>query len=137
MITIRTELRQAGDKGLGIFSKSRIEVGEQVWKRDPDFFLVFSSDQYDAFSDVQKEFFDHYGVREKNGEFTLDVDNTRFINHSTTPNVSFTYQEGIAIRVIEAGEELLCDYGEIYSSHHLITRENNSANSRNLSTEIQ
>jgi len=126
MLLVRTELKSAGIKGLGIFAKDQIKSGTKVWERDKIFCLSFSLEDYQALTEIQKEFFDHYGVREKNGEYTLDVDNTRFINHSDLPNVSFNDDFGIAIHDIEQGEELTCNYGEIYIQHHLISSKNNS-----------
>jgi len=49
----------------------------------------------------------------------VSLDNTRFINHSPTPNTDNTMPVTYAARDIAEGEEITCDYGEFCESFDL------------------
>jgi SET domain-containing protein len=117
MLTVRTLIKSAGDKGIGLFANQKINKFEKIWIKDDVFFKIYTQEEYDKMDIIQKEFLEHYGVKEFDGTWSLDVDNMRFINHSSNPNVEFTTfypNAGIASKDIEMGEELTCDYTTFY-----------------------
>jgi SET domain-containing protein len=116
MLLIDCTLKDAGKKGIGVFTNEFIVEGSTVWEHDPIFHKKIYLDEYECLDPVQKAFIDKYATLEKE-DFTyyyLDLDNTRFVNHSDSPNIEFDKTEGRAIRSIEIGEEITCDYLKIY-----------------------
>ena len=64
---------------------------------------------------LQKQFIEHFAVIEFDGIYTLDLDNSRYINHSKNPNIVFPNNKiGIAICDINIGDELTFDYTTLY-----------------------
>lgn len=113
MMTVRCYLAPSGIEGLGVFSSDCISHGEIIWKFDPEFDQVFSSDYIRSQADHVKEFLERYTFPHPNDPrlSVLDSDEGRFMNHSETPNTDFSDPEvGIALRDIMADEELTCDY---------------------------
>lgn len=103
------------DAGLGLFTLEDLKAGQVLWVDDPMATACYTKEQYEsvhpAFRDLLKE---HAFVH--NGMFWLSIDNSRFINHSDTPN---SIQGGpdkrymVAARDITAGEEIFEAYDKI------------------------
>lgn len=114
MLKIKTYIKDVEGKGVGLFSTESLPLGK-VWHIDE---LEFDK-EYSL--DFVKEnglldYFYHYATfnKEKNS-FYLCSDNARFINHSDTPNTWYDKENGhcVTTKVIEAGEEITCDYRNI------------------------
>lgn len=118
MLTVKTYLRDTKKKGIGLFAEENIPSGKIVHKTDTLFNKIFSVEEIEKFTDIQKEFYEKYMIHNKDGSALLDLDNARFINHSYDPNLCTTSEACIAIRDIWKGEELTLDYtqiGDVYS----------------------
>lgn len=115
MLTIDTKLGSAGAKGIGLFAVQNIKAGDTVWVLEPVFHKVISVNEYQSADPLQKIFLDTYSTYHACGcsGYFLDLDNTRFINHSVRPNIEFDEEKGIALRDIHVGEEIVCDYGHL------------------------
>lgn len=113
MLTIKTHLKQTENKGIGLFSSESVLKGGKVWILDERFYRVFSETEIDALPTLQKDFIMKYGtwgvLHDDSGRF-LDLDDTRFMNHSNNPNICFVGHFGIALDNISEGDELTCDY---------------------------
>lgn len=118
MILVDIELKNTDSKGLGIFTINKIPKGTKVWSFDPQIDREFTKNEYDNMSEINKNFLTKYGYVDDWGNWYLDMGNERFINHSNNPNIKFggdPKSDGIAVRDIQIGEELTCDYREIDS----------------------
>lgn len=115
MLTVRCFLAPSAIEGLGVFTSNHISHGEIIWRFDPEFDQIFSTDYVKRQPAHVREFLDRYTYAHPSDPrlVVLDSDEGRFMNHSQRPNTDFSAPEiGVAIRDICAGEELTCDYGQ-------------------------
>ena len=129
MLTIKTELKASRLHGIGLFTAQRIAAGTVVWRFDPTFDLHFPPAVYGAAPPVQQHHIDYYGFLSKaTREHIYSVDDSRFMNHSDTPNMVVTYGAGdgeptmVARRDIAPGEEITVHYGETHHQGQLACR---------------
>ena len=98
-------------KGNGVVATENIAKGTVTWVFD-DLDREIPPQALDAMSTVCREAVLTYSYRNNKGNLIFCWDNERFINHSFQPNCCLTpYHFEIAIRDIQAGEELTNDYG--------------------------
>jgi hypothetical protein len=113
MLTIKTHLKQTALKGIGLFTSVFISKDMTIWVMDERFHKVFSEKEINEMPALQQEFLMTYGtwgvIKGDPGRF-LELDDSRFINHSECPNIKFVGEIGYALRDISIGEELTCDY---------------------------
>jgi SET domain-containing protein len=114
MLRIRTILKPAGLKGIGLFSIDAIRVGRLIWAYDPNIDQVLARGAFQT--RLQRAFREKYTTQQPDGTFQLCADNARFMNHSDNPNASSETDEWgrvvrmLATRNIGADEEITCDY---------------------------
>lgn len=114
-MTVRCYLAPSAIEGLGVFTANHISHGELVWKFDPEFDQIFSTDYVKAQPEHVREFLERYTYAHPSDPrlMVLDSDEGRYMNHSGRPNIDFSDPEiGVALRDINAGEELTCDYSQ-------------------------
>lgn len=113
MLHPHTELRYLGPEiGSGVFATSRLPKGTITWVQDPldQVIDLALSPQYAAYPPV----LERYSFRNREGQYVLCWDYGRFVNHHCEPNcLSPGLDFEIAVRDIEAGEELTNDYGSL------------------------
>ena len=107
-----TELRRVSDAiGYGVFATRRIPRGTITWSRC----LLdrgFRAEDLRAFPQDYAEHLEKYGYRDRDGALVLCWDYARFMNHACAPAcVSPGFDFDVAVRDIERGDELTCDYG--------------------------
>lgn len=112
MIHPNTEIKFISHEvGYGVVTTQFIPRGTITWaldKLDREF-TPFEVHQMD---DFHKDIVTTYTFRNSKGNFVLCWDNGRFVNHSFNSNcISTAYDFEIAVRDIEAGEQLTDDYG--------------------------
>lgn len=116
MLLVKTHLANSPIHGYGLFAAERIARGTEVWRFTPPFDQDLSSSVLDGLTPAQREWMLHYGYIDlRSKRLILCGDDARFINHSDAPNIAsdFTldhYGVDIAVRDIEAGEEITSDY---------------------------
>ena len=112
MIHPDTELRFINEKiGYGIVALKRIPQGTITWALDK-LDRIFTPEQVRAMDNLYQDVLDKYTYRNAQGNYILCWDNARFINHSSRSNCLTTaYEFEIAVRDIEAGDQLTDDYG--------------------------
>lgn len=112
MIHPETELKFISDEmGYGVFAKTFLPKGTITWVQD-SFDREFTDKDLEQMDPFHRELAETYCFRNSKGHHVLCWDNGRFVNHSFRSNCFTTpYNFEIAIRDIEAGEELTDDYG--------------------------
>ena len=119
MLTIETYLSLSPGKGIGLFTKERIQANSIWWIRSEKFDKKFLPEELDSLNWLTVQFIKTYGFLEPTGNWYLCIDNARFSNHSVFPNTGNNLNTNgeliscSAKRDIEVGEEILCNYKEI------------------------
>eukprot|EP00744_Colponema_vietnamica_P002951 GILI01004575.1.p1 GENE.GILI01004575.1~~GILI01004575.1.p1 ORF type:complete len:148 (-),score=26.98 GILI01004575.1:175-618(-) len=112
------EIKESPGKGLGIFTREFIPQGAIIWEYEKDRELEIQDEDLNSFVEEMSEA-DRYEVLSHGFCWgtrfnSLSNSDMRFMNHSRTPNSLFnetTNGCSIAIRDIQAGEELTENYG--------------------------
>src|SRR5258708_5203053 len=117
MISVKTLVRPSLIHGMGLFAVEFIPRDTVVWQFTEGFDLVFTVEQFNALSLVERQFLSTYGWFSKyTKRYLLCVDNGRFTNHSDTPNLrtekacGLAEGHAVAARDILPGEEITSDY---------------------------
>ena len=116
MLLVRTTIAASPIHGIGLFAAQRIPRDTVIWRFTPQLDLEFTHEQFAALPEHMQDFLRHYGYLDFHVDrFILCFDNSRFINHSETPNVIPNYELDpygveIAIQEIAEGEEITIDY---------------------------
>jgi SET domain-containing protein len=88
MFCIETYLAPSSIHGIGCFSNQTVKQAEIVARRNPHIDQEISQQLYDTFSENEKNQIKKYAWKNKeNGNIMLNTDDTRFLNHSDTPNL--------------------------------------------------
>jgi SET domain-containing protein len=129
MLVIKTKLGLSAIEGIGLFADQFIRKGAVIWVFDPRFDILFNHSDVERMSEIQRDLIIHFSYYSiKSGRYVYSIDNSRFTNHSSNPNVGEekTGCEGsseirtVALRDIQIGEEITEDYREI----DLVDRDN-------------
>jgi SET domain-containing protein len=114
MFLVKTKLIETSHKGIGVEATQLIPKGTIIWKYCDRFNKVFKAEELQHLTPIEKDFIDTYMYSNEQGDYVLDLDNSRFMNHSDNPNTSFPYDDvyGYATKDIKIGDELTCDYKE-------------------------
>ncbi|PYQ97213.1 MAG: hypothetical protein DMF96_15495 [Acidobacteria bacterium] len=88
--------------GCGVFAATRIEAGEVIVDGCRE---VLSNEEVKALPEEERAF-----LAVMDGQNVLFHPPARFVNHSCNPNARGSDSRDVAIRVIEAGEEITVDY---------------------------
>jgi SET domain-containing protein len=122
MLLVKTFLAQSLIDGYGLFAGEDIYAGTVVWSFDPYVDVVLEPNQIDKLSPAFREYSEKYGYLDvRVRKYVICGDDSRFVNHSDTPNLVGIYTVGreygidIAIREIKKGEELTSDYSSFDS----------------------
>lgn len=112
MIHPATELKYISEEiGYGVVATAFIPAGTMTWALDK-FDRHFSPSEVQSMEPVYQNILDTYSYRNNKGDLVLCWDHGRYVNHSFKSNcLSTAYDFEIAIRDIEAGEQLTDDYG--------------------------
>lgn len=111
MLRVKTTVKHSEVDGYGLFAAEFIPEGATTWERDPEFDVAYHQKDLDKQPDFIKELISKYSYFDSDsGLFILCADNQRYINHSENPNIKSTPHKDVAMRDIQAGEELTCNY---------------------------
>jgi len=112
MIHPDTELRFINHEiGYGVVATKRIPKGSITWVMDK-LDRAFTPSQIFELDELYQDILSKYTFRDRYGNHILCWDNARYVNHSFHSNcISTAYDFELAVRDIEAGEELTDDYG--------------------------
>jgi SET domain-containing protein len=112
VLLVPTFVHPSDIAGVGLFARYRIPKGTVVWRYNDDVDWHVPVEAYAQMDSRRKEFFDTYACQPYGREY-LEVcgDFAMFFNHSSTPNCDDSDERiTVALRDIEAGEEMTCDY---------------------------
>ena len=119
MLKVPTYLDKSPIQGVGVFAEKLIPKGTLIWIFSKDYDRQFGSHRVDNLpEDFRQHILRHsfqpeddgLGVYEP-GTYILCCDNAAYMNHSDTPNVDGPNSTvDIALRDIQPGEEITCDY---------------------------
>lgn len=115
MLLVKTKIGQSKIEGIGLFADQLIPEGTAIWELTRGVDHIFDAAGYDALkSHPGFESVNKYIYKSKTGSsYILCADDARFMNHSKSPN-TFSGPEDdamtIALRDIQPGEEITCDY---------------------------
>jgi uncharacterized protein len=114
MLRVRTSIKASTKHGTGLFADERIPKGTTTWQYDPEFDTAFTDEQVSRMPAAGRALFWKYAYLDKDiGKYVLCADDQRYINHSTNEfNIKSTPNQDVALRDIEPGEELLCNYND-------------------------
>lgn len=118
MLLVKTKIKKSNIEGLGLFADQFIPQGTVTWRFDPQFDIYFEPADVEKMSELQKDLVIHFAyLSKKSGKYVYSLDNTRFTNHSSSPNIDNTQVLegdievcGISNRDIQIGEEMTIDY---------------------------
>lgn len=112
MFRIPTYVRTSELDGVGVFAAEPIPAGTRIWEFTEGVDLRMPPEMVEAIPEpLQTRIRKYCYLEEDSGQYVLCGDNAKFMNHSFEPNCddsSGAYT--MALRDIEAGEELTCDY---------------------------
>ena len=111
MLRISASIGTSKIAGIGLFAAQFIAKGTITWQYDSKFDASFDEADLAEMPDVAREPFLKYAYFDHSlQKYILCSDYQRFINHSASPNITSTPSYDVAMRDIEEGEELTCDY---------------------------
>lgn len=100
------------DVGRGVRATTRIPTGTLLWVRDR-FDRVLTPAEVDELDSAHRRLVETWGYRDHTGSWILCSDAGRFVNHSCRAAMRGLGPDMmIAVRPVEIGEELTCDYAE-------------------------
>ncbi len=112
MLLVKTKIGMSETHGVGLFADQLIPKGSVTWKYHPKFDMAFTAEDVAEMSESARKIFMWYAYYDfDQNKYILCFDDQRFINHSrNNANIESTPDADVAIRDIQIGEELLCDY---------------------------
>ena len=126
MLTVITYIAPSVIEGVGVFAAEAIAKGQHISRFDPAFDRLIPRHEYESAPPFLKTLLDRYAFPHPDDLdlIVYEVDNSRFMNHSSAPNTDFSnFAAGVALRDIAAGEELTCDYNSFFAQYELLPPE--------------
>ena len=123
MMLIPTYVAPSRIEGVGIFAAEDVPAGTLIWRLDTALDRLLSKEDIAALPEVHQAFVERYGYPYPHDpDLTIvELDNGRFMNHSTAPNTRFSDPDaGFTRMSIAAHEELTCDYSEFDPSFTIL-----------------
>jgi SET domain-containing protein len=117
MLLIRTYLDKSPIQGIGVYARERIAKGTVIWKLDQRFDRLIPVEVWEAQTGPVKDYHHRYCYpRRSDPRFIVfEADDARYMNHADEPNCDFSNGDvAHAIRDIEPGDELTCDYNAFF-----------------------
>lgn len=114
MIHPSSELRFiSAEIGYGVFATEFIPRGTFLWVLDA-FDRILTDEEREALPPLLRQQVDRYAYQAADGDFVFCWDFGRYMNHSCAPasrGIGDAFE--IAVRDIQPGEELTCEYGTL------------------------
>ncbi len=112
MNQVKTYIDKSNIEGIGLFAAEFITKGTLIWKFSGlDLKLTPLERIGLKLNDIETHYFKRYEFG-KDGVFIFCSDDAKYCNHADFPNTN-GYLEQYAIKDIQIGEEITCNYGWI------------------------
>ena len=99
--------------GIGLFAAKRIAKGDVVWTFNPIVDKVIKFEDFQSLPDSTKSWIKKHGEYwDDENQYVLGIDGDLFMNHCEKPNISASKIQCVALRDIDIGEEITCNYFE-------------------------
>jgi SET domain-containing protein len=114
MFLKKTYISPSSIHGLGLFAAEPIQAGEQIRMPSSNLTLHWSHEEFELLPEDDRRIISHYGYFHKEHRVRhLSADDSRYINHSATPTIEVTPDDGVrAIGDIPPGTELTQNYSD-------------------------
>lgn len=113
MLIVKTRIDKSTISGIGLFADQNILKGDTIWKMTNISVLKITPVEYKSLSTIEQVFIkekDYYWT-DKDNNYMIPIDDSRFINHSANPNIVDSDDNTcVASKNIKQGEELTIDY---------------------------
>ncbi len=114
MLLVNARVGTSAIHGLGLFAHQFIPAGAVVWRFTPGFDVEIPESSLQSLSPAAREQVLHYACyEEEQRKFVLSSDDDRFSNHSDVPNTAPEEDTMVAVRDIQNGEEITCNYRQV------------------------
>lgn len=116
MLLIKTRVQPSAIHGMGLFVAEFVPRGTPVWRFEPGFDQEFPPETFAGLPEMARGHLRWFAYLDAvAGNWILSGDHACFMNHSSTPNTGALPAAKppvitVALRDINAGEELTCDY---------------------------
>lgn len=105
--------------GLGCFINENVKSGNLVWENNGISEIVYSKNEFTNLPLAFKKSINKF-IYKNNDKYFLNLDNSRFMNHSETPTlVMLENGSYISSKDLYIGDELTCNYKEFYDDDWL------------------
>ena len=119
MLTVKIYLDKSDISGIGVFANQFIKKGQEVCRYNPRFTQIIEIAEIETWPKTVQENFYRYAYHGK-GDFRIkhalfyNIDESKYLNHSDTPNIIYVPQLEIYVAKdeINSGTELTCDYND-------------------------
>lgn len=111
MLLIKTKLKDAGPKGLGLFTEEFIFKDQIIWQEQIDFDRKYTKEDILKFPQLVQNWIQEYSPYDGKYHY-VDLDFCKHMNHSWEPNIRFIGDVAIALKDIPIGQELVTDYSD-------------------------
>jgi SET domain-containing protein len=123
MLLIPTYVAPSRIEGVGVFAAEDVPAGTLIWQLDASLDRLLSKEDIAGLPEVHQAFVERYGYPYPHDPSMtiVELDNGRFMNHSTAPNTNFSDADaGFTRTAIAAHEELTCNYSEFDPSFEIL-----------------
>ena len=119
MLLVDVYLDRSPIQGIGVFAKTSIPAGTRIWKLDLNYDRLIPVELYESETGPVKSYLDRYAYPHRSDPrfIVFEADDARYMNHADRPNCDVArLEEAFAIRDIEPGDELTCDYNAFFEA---------------------
>jgi len=115
MLLVKAFAQASALHGLGVFAVEFVPKGTPIWRFESGFDRAFTPEQFAGLPPLAQAHLRQHAYPDAAGNWILSGDLTIFMNHSSPPNTGAPPGAPepvttVALRDIQAGEELTCDY---------------------------
>src|SRR5205809_1805618 len=120
MIHIKYKLDKSEYHGIGLFADQDLVKGQLIYTASPVLDVNINQEQFNSLTEEEKKEIRWWGFQiPETGNWHVDFDVSKFINHSYEPTVTQNSNQKdaylVATKDIKAGEELTQNYLEFES----------------------
>jgi len=110
VLIVDTFLAPSAIHGIGLFANEAISKGTKIWTLNTCVDHILTEEQVSTLPPVVQKRIKHHTYVNSHGLIVLSGDGAQYMNHSEQANVLDVGYACFALRNIEAGEELTCNY---------------------------